>query len=152
MNLYELVYVSLAADDMSADELRALADAARQRNARRGVTGLLFYHRREFVQLLEGPKAAVRELYETIFRDPRHGQLHVLWEGDIHERSFDDWSMRLVAPGMEGLELVQESAPGLAVDPTPTGCACGSGCGKVAALSTGRRFLANVLDEAIGRH
>lgn len=151
MNLYELVYVSLAADDMSAAELRALADAARQRNACRGVTGLLFYHRREFVHLLEGPKAAVRELYETIFRDPRHGQLHALWEGDIHQRSFGDWPLALIVPGMPELELVRTLASGSALDLSATGCARGCGCGEVAPFSTGRRFLANVLGEAIGR-
>jgi hypothetical protein len=149
VNLYELVYVSLATDDMSADELRALADDARQRNARRGVTGLLFHHRREFVQLLEGPKAAVRDRYETIFRDPRHGQLHLLWEGDIGQRSFGSWPLVLIAPGMPELAELQTPAPGSALDLAGTGRVRGRGA--AASFSTGRRFLANVLDEAIGR-
>ena len=88
MALYEIIYVSVAPGDMAAAELSSLMDRAREHNARRGITGMLLYHNREFMQLLEGEEAEVKALYETICGDHRHQQVYKMWEGPIAERNF----------------------------------------------------------------
>lgn len=98
MSLYEIVYVSRASEEMPQEALTALLDKARSRNAEQGVTGVMIYHRRSFMQLLEGDKADVLALYERIARDPRHTQLRKLWDGPIAQRSFADWGMAFFAP------------------------------------------------------
>jgi Sensors of blue-light using FAD len=98
MALYEIIYVSLAARDLPPEELAQLLDKARAHNAAQGVTGMMIYHRREFMQLLEGEQATVQALYDRIASDPRHQQLRIFWEGPIHERGFPDWGMAFVAP------------------------------------------------------
>ena len=105
MALYEIIYVSLACQPMQEDELTQLLDKARQHNQSVNVTGMMIYHRREFLQLLEGERDDVIALYEKIAADPRHQQIHKLWDGTIEERSFSGWTMAFVTP--EGLELTQ---------------------------------------------
>ena len=98
MALYEIIYVSLASRDLPAEELVQLLDKARVHNASQGITGMMVYHRREFMQLLEGEQAAVQALYDRIAGDPRHQQLRKIWDGPIRERGFSDWGMAFVAP------------------------------------------------------
>jgi hypothetical protein len=97
MAMHEIVYVSLATQEMSQDGLAELLDKARSHNASRGITGLLLYHRREFLQLIEGERSEVEALFESICRDTRHQQIHTLWEGPVQEPGFPGWSMGFVA-------------------------------------------------------
>lgn len=108
MPLHELTYASLATRDMSQAELVDLLDASREANLRRGITGLLLYRQQEFMQLLEGDRSAIFQLYETICADPRNRNNYLMWEGAIEQRSFPDWSMAFLAPN----ELELQSWPG----------------------------------------
>jgi len=108
MALYEIIYTSLASRDLPPEELSLLLEKARAHNASQGITGMMIYHRREFMQLLEGEQAAVQALYERIAGDPRHQQLRKIWDGPIRERGFSDWGMAFVAPD----ELALRDKPG----------------------------------------
>lgn len=98
MALHELIYTSLAAREMLTADLADLLQHARTKNDQLNITGLLVYHRRDFMQLLEGDKADVFALYDTICRDSRHGQAHMLFEGALAERNFASWAMAFCAP------------------------------------------------------
>jgi hypothetical protein len=87
------VYVSAAVDPFSASELVHLLDTARRNNAALGVTGMLLYKDGNFMQVLEGDEATVRNVYAKIERDPRHRGLLTLLQGTTEERQFADWSM-----------------------------------------------------------
>lgn len=104
MGLHELIYLSTATRDMSIEDLSALLDQSREKNARLSITGLLVYHRREFMQLLEGDKADIFSLYETICRDERNHGNRLMWDGPIVERSFANWSMAFLTPSNLSLE------------------------------------------------
>jgi hypothetical protein len=98
MALYEIIYTSMATRDLTPEELAQLLDKARAFNASQGITGMMIYHRREFMQLLEGEQEAVQALYDSIANDSRHQQLRKIWDGPIRERGFSDWGMAFVAP------------------------------------------------------
>lgn len=98
MALYEIIYVSLASRDMRPEDLAQLLDKAWAHNAEQGITGMMVYHRRQFIQLLEGNRDAVQSLYDRIAGDVRHQQLRKIWDGPIRERGFSDWGMAFVAP------------------------------------------------------
>ncbi len=98
MELYELIYVSVATRAMSPADLKSLLDAARQKNAQRNITGLLVYHHGEFMQLLEGGKEEILSVYHKVATDERHQQVNLMWNGPIQERSFADWEMAFVGP------------------------------------------------------
>jgi hypothetical protein len=90
---HELLYTSLAVREMDANDLTALLTQSREKNARLNITGLLIYGKREFLQLLEGNKKDIFDLYNTIVKDKRHQQVNLLWDGEIDDLSFEDWSM-----------------------------------------------------------
>jgi hypothetical protein len=60
------------------------------------------------MQLLEGDKADVLALYDTICRDSRHDHVDKLWDGPLDKRNFPSWSMAFCAPA----ELALPEKPG----------------------------------------
>jgi hypothetical protein len=102
-----LVYVSAALEPWSQEDLLALLTLARERNAIRGITGMLLYDHGGFMQALEGPRAAVQDLAAAIRRDPRHRSMIVMLDVPRAERYFPAWSMGFRdvadAPAPEGL-------------------------------------------------
>ena len=91
--MFYLVYVSVAAENVSKDELLEILAQSRTRNAEAGITGMLLYKDGNFMQVLEGEEQAVRDLYARIRRDPRHLGIVTLVEGQRESRCFGDWSM-----------------------------------------------------------
>jgi hypothetical protein len=87
------MYASSASHLMSADELVHLLRQCRENNAPREITGMLLYSDGNFLQVLEGPDAAVDSLLKTIGRDPRHKGMMELLRGELTERQFSEWSM-----------------------------------------------------------
>lgn len=89
------VYVSRAAPGLTIDDVRALIFEARGFNAINGITGLLTYDRRGFVQAIEGTVDAIDELMETIARDTRHRDMDVILDTPVSSpqfASFHDYS------------------------------------------------------------
>lgn len=88
-----IIYVSSARRLMKETELETLLAKARERNGQLGITGLLLYRDGNFMQLLEGPEAAVREVYAAIEKDDRHHQVIMLASDHDAEREFSEWTM-----------------------------------------------------------
>ena len=93
ISMHQLVYVSAASWAMSTADLNEILDASRRNNRRNGVTGILLHIDRGFLQVLEGPKAAVEETFSRIGRDTRHNALRVLIQQETEGRLFGEWSM-----------------------------------------------------------
>lgn len=91
--MLSLVYVSNAARHFTEEELAALLNKSREKNARLDITGMLLYKDGAFMQVLEGPEDAVRELFRTIEADDRHKSVVTLLEWTIQKRQFADWKM-----------------------------------------------------------
>ncbi|KTS03075.1 hypothetical protein SB2_04855 [Methylobacterium radiotolerans] len=86
-----LLYVSRR---MSSDvEVRNIVETSLARNAQLGITGALVASRERFAQILEGPRAAVDALMDSIRRDRRHAGVEVLVYDDIDRRRFADWTL-----------------------------------------------------------
>jgi hypothetical protein len=140
MPLHELVYVSLAEHEMAPQELCTLLDQARAYNRARGITGLLVYRDREFMQLIEGERDEVMALFEMIERDPRHLKLHRLWDGPIAARSCVDWAM--------GYAELQDAA----LRALPGGqSVLDDGLFAAGRSSAGRRVLLHLRDDMLSR-
>jgi len=91
--MFNLVYVSSAVTHFNNNELTELLKKSRERNLRLGITGMLLYKDGNFMQVLEGDKRVVFELYATIKADPRHHGLIEIIEKEIDKPTFVDWSM-----------------------------------------------------------
>ena len=95
--LVRLMYASRAASAVDHDELHAILRQSKANNPALGITGVLCHSGGTFVQLLEGGRAAVSQLYNRIAADPRHGSIELLLFEEIAERSFSGWSMGQVS-------------------------------------------------------
>jgi hypothetical protein len=96
MYLVRLLYVSKVVKGFNADDIEALLHTASKHNAQVGITGMLAFNGEYFMQVLEGGRSAVNQLYHQISTDPRHEQLLILHMAEIDERLFPEWSMAYV--------------------------------------------------------
>jgi hypothetical protein len=87
------VYVSHASPWLGENDVDELVRAARNNNARMGVTGALFFERGRFFQVLEGERSALVPLFDRIRSDDRHSNVQLLIEDDLESRQFGSWSM-----------------------------------------------------------
>ena len=91
--MYYLIYLSSSVKPMNHDQLSTLLQQCRDNNQKNGITGMLLYQNGTFMQMLEGDKQVVLDLYDDITKDDRHTGFHKVLAGDIKERNFEDWSM-----------------------------------------------------------
>jgi hypothetical protein len=123
-DLVQLAYVSAATVAFDGTRLKTLLSKARANNAGLGITGMLLFHQGWFLQVLEGPTAAVTAVISRIEKDSRHNRLMVLTRRPLSGRSFGDWSMGLMKTdsnalkGAAGLnDLLADGVATFATDP-----------------------------------
>lgn len=76
--------------------LSNIFSVARKNNANLNITGVLSYRKGHYIQILEGDDGVVDSLLLKIKSDGRHEQVNVILDFPISERSFPDWSMKLL--------------------------------------------------------
>lgn len=89
--MFRLVYSSRSHEDMSPAAMTAIVRHARQRNTAAGITGLLLYHQRQFLQVIEGERSVVEACFDRIKGDVRHEQIVVLSQCDAASKFFTNW-------------------------------------------------------------
>jgi hypothetical protein len=92
MTLHQLIYMS---EPFGFDDgmLNGILSISRRNNTRDGLTGALVCRRDIYLQLLEGPEAAVEAAYARIVRDDRHLAVVRLLAEPVDARLFPDWAM-----------------------------------------------------------
>jgi hypothetical protein len=81
---------------MSQELLFSIFGASEQHNQEKEITGLLLATDKHFLQVLEGDKRAINELYHNIVKDIRHNEIQILSFQQIEKRSFPEWSMKIL--------------------------------------------------------
>lgn len=94
--LVRLIYASRTANPQVGQPADDILTQARRNNATLGITGVLCYDGRIFLQALEGGRAAVNALYRIIQQDLRHTDVVLLHYEEITERIFGGWTMGLI--------------------------------------------------------
>ena len=98
--VFKLIYTSLAVNAFSAADLVSLLDRAQSNNAALGVSGLLLLRKHRFMQLIEGPEAAVRSVYQRIALDQRHSEVRQVLEMEGERRDMPNWHMAFSTDGL----------------------------------------------------
>lgn len=98
MLLTRLIYASRASDVLTPADHEQILESSRRNNAKVGVTGLLAFGAREFLQCLEGSREAVNATYARILGDPRHQDVQLIDCREIEQRWFGDWGMHGLPP------------------------------------------------------
>lgn len=100
----QLVYSSVATEAFDDEQFEKIEAASLIYNPLRGITGMLAFDGQRFIQLIEGPTAAVDSLYERLGHDARHRDLQLLYREDAEFASFGEWAMRCVRLAPTGRE------------------------------------------------
>lgn len=91
--LVRMLYASRAAVPLTTEVVDAILERSRWHNIPWGITGLLCFSDDQFIQVLEGGRDQVCELYNKIVRDERHKDVRILQFEEISERRFGAWTM-----------------------------------------------------------
>jgi hypothetical protein len=108
MEMHQLLYVSQAARDIPASDLDDILVAGRANNLARDLSGILIHIDSGFLQILEGQRDAVMQMYGRIAGDQRHSHPRVLVDRAIAARSFPGWSL-----GYEHLKGTKDEMAGM---------------------------------------
>ena len=93
MDQIRLLYYSQSVKEMSLMDLKNIMDIARSNNNSLGICGMLCYSNQYFMQVLEGPRRDVSELFITIANDPRHDDITLMSCTPIDNILFSEWDM-----------------------------------------------------------
>jgi hypothetical protein len=114
--LVRLMYASRTKTDSPVD-LQSILRQSQANNPKLGVTGVLCYSNGIFLQVIEGGRTTVNQLYNRIVSDPRHSQVEILSFDEIHERRFATWSMGQVNLSHLNTSVVMKYSETATVDP-----------------------------------
>jgi len=95
MQLYRLIYFSEAADNLTIQDVKSIAEKASIKNASLLISGGLLYCESKFLQVLEGGIRPVNTLFGTILQDKRHKNINLIHFSRINKREFEGWQMSL---------------------------------------------------------
>ena len=91
--MYMIIYLSSASKLLSDGELNYLLKSSKIKNKKYNITGLLLYIDGDFLQVIEGEKQDVLNLFELIKRDERNRSIICVFNENVEKRQFPDWLM-----------------------------------------------------------
>ena len=93
--MHMIAYTSHYSGDINEIEkvLADIVDTAKENNPNHGITGVLFFDRDRFVQVIEGEKSELDELLSHIKADPRHDEIDVIFDVPTDKQEFAEWNM-----------------------------------------------------------
>jgi hypothetical protein len=115
--LVRCLYASRPTKPVQADLLDRILEQSRRNNPPRGITGLLCFTSDVFVQVIEGGRDEVCDLYNAIVCDRRHGHIRLLSYEEIGERRFSGWTMGQVNVDTVNRALLLKYSEKAALDP-----------------------------------
>jgi hypothetical protein len=94
MPCHQLIYTSQPTLEITEEILLDILSVSQNKNHKLRISGLLIFGNGKFIQLLEGNKEEVQDLfYSTIQHDPRHTDIKVLLEAESPNRCMPTWTM-----------------------------------------------------------
>ena len=91
--LVRLLYASRPTAKLTQGVSDAILAQSRRNNPAAGITGLLCASDEVFIQVLEGGRDEICDLYHAIVRDSRHQGIKLLSYQEIDARRFGSWTM-----------------------------------------------------------
>jgi len=115
--LVRLLYASRPAAPLTASIVDAILTQSQDGNQAKGITGILCFNDELFLQVLEGGRDEVCELFNAIVRDDRHKNVRILSYEEIPERRFGGWTMGQVNIARINPSLLLKYSVKAALDP-----------------------------------
>lgn len=105
--IYAIGYSSVAAPDLTSEQLSHILSSAQAFNSQHDLSGALSYRPGSFVQFLEGRRKDVDMAMERILASRCHKDIQVIGRGFNEVREFEGWHMAFC---MRASELFQVMA------------------------------------------
>ncbi len=115
--LVRCLYASRRPKALSAAALRSILEESRKNNVKNGITGVLAATSDSFIQVLEGGRAQVCDIYNQIAADKRHTDVTILSFEEITARHFESWSMGEVNVAQLNPAVLLKHSASLHIDP-----------------------------------
>lgn len=127
----QLIYVSRAVVEVSDSVLMDILVGSQVKNAALGISGLLVFHHRQFMQLLEGDPAKVQCLMDAIRRDSRHTDVTIVLDQANAMRCMPTWAMAFATSKPMDQEIRNQT---FCLSPNEASNICASMAGEVGRL------------------
>ncbi|MFS4484105.1 BLUF domain-containing protein [Hyunsoonleella sp. 2307UL5-6] len=90
--LKTVCYISDARLSEPLENVKAIYKKAKENNLKHDITGVLIFHKGNFLQVLEGMAESVDQTYEKIRFDSRHKNIIKVINIKTEQRIFEDYS------------------------------------------------------------
>ena len=104
--MHQIIYLSSSREYLSPEQINELLSKSREKNLKNNITGVLLYFDRDFLQVLEGPKHAIQELFEVIKKDERHTGILTVFNKETTKKHFPEWNMGFASSNYEKLRTL----------------------------------------------
>lgn len=115
--LVRLLFASRARKAPTSEDIEGIVSQARAHNPAMGLTGILCWAGDVFLQVIEGGREPVNQMYRTIAADARHTDVILLGYEQIIERRFAPWTMGQVNLSKVNPSLLLKYCEKPALDP-----------------------------------
>lgn len=105
--MLRIIYLSSSVEYLNSEEIKSLLSRCREKNIENDITGLLLYADGDFLQVIEGPKVAMLDLFESIKKDSRHKGIVTIANNEIDKRHFPKWNMGFYNSDYEELRKIK---------------------------------------------
>lgn len=89
--MIRLIYRSVARTEFTPHDLGEITAQARVRNGGEGISGMLLYHDRQILQILEGKADMVDACFNRLKYDPRHHKVSIICRKPAKTPGFTKW-------------------------------------------------------------
>jgi len=89
----QIVYISTGVGDLREQDVAEILRVSQVNNRRDGITGLLYFDGKRFLQAIEGDDARLESRLKRIRNDSRHRAIVILSDRQVVSREFGTWSM-----------------------------------------------------------
>ena len=110
--MYEIFISAVSSQNFTIEQIKEAVEELSARNIGLGITGLLIFNKGEFYQILEGEKEVLLGMMDQVKNDPRHGAVHIIWEGDIPSRGYKNWGLAPSMMNEYGLDTIYSEKAG----------------------------------------
>ncbi len=94
--IYQMLYQSMASEDLSYSDLNSILNISRDHNLKNDLTGVLLFRDGRFLHFIEGEKQKVRDCMKHIILDRRHTGVKILAEAEHDHRAFPETPLDFV--------------------------------------------------------
>lgn len=88
---HTLCYISKQKDSLSSSNLEDLFQFVVETNTTLNISGVLLHNNNFFLQVLEGDKDSIQDLFAKIRRDQRHHELLLILNQKVDNRIFNNY-------------------------------------------------------------